>query len=195
MTGIQSGLESYHAKVAAIADGQKEPHLHINLPDLTGLEDKYQNILRHISDINNRKASTEDVRNLCEKVQLFVRQSVADPLASRFDKLQETVVTFNERMEAEVLKNSHLKILNTFMAVIIIMVIFIFISTPPTSRSYKRDAEKYQIMKSMNREADTMYYYLDRIYSSPRNRKAIKAQRESMAVRNTRRIKESYKTE
>jgi len=185
----------YNIEVAAISDGQKEPHLHIDFPDLTGLKDKYQNILRHISDINNRKTSTEDVRNLCEKVQVFVRQSIADQLIARIDNLQADFTKSNEKMGSEILKNGYLKIISSLMFMVIVAAIILCISQPPTPRSDRCDAEKYQIMKSINREIDTMYYYLDRIYSSPRDRKAIKAQRDSMAVRNARRNKESYKTE
>lgn len=176
-----------------IASGQKEPHLHINLPDLTGLEDKYQNILRHISDIHNRKASTEEVRSLCDKVQRYIHDNVANTLLGEFAKLQETVVEFNGRMEDKVLMNGHLRILCTVMALVIAAGIILFIRTPPMSRDYKRDAEKYRIMRSMNRETDTIYYHLDRLYNS-NDRKAIRIQQDSLAARNARRNQKSYKT-
>ena len=62
------------------------------------------------------------------------------------------------------------------------------------SRDYKRDAEKYEIIRSIHRETDTIYYYLDRIYSS-KDKKAIRAQRDSMTVRNARISEKIYKTE
>lgn len=47
-------------------------------------------------------------------------------------------------------------------------------------------------MRSYNRETDTMYYHLDRIYSS-KDKKAIRAERDSMDSRDLRRIENLYK--
>lgn len=176
-----------------MADEQKEPHLHINLPDLTGYEDKHRGILQQISDINRRKASLEDINSLCTQTVNHIRDQISDPLITKVNKLQKTQEESNKRIEQEILDNKTLRFYCSGLIGVLAMIVAVFVVKFPIMQTDIRDAEKYCIMRSYNREIDTMYYYLDRIYSS-KDRKAIRAERDSMDARDLRRTDKLYKT-